>query len=155
MSVMSTLIKRRIREAAAAAGMAAVAGLSPLASPGSALASPVAAGMAASTGALHPDDDYQRIANATLDTRIITLWINNTAEQWHAEISAGGAGDKIHLDYTNVKADEVKGKYSIASATITSPNTFVNTSDHTATYVRACGFVGTGDVCTPWAELIL
>jgi hypothetical protein len=149
MSATPTPIRRRIRRSVAAGGTAAVAAVSLLASPGAALASTVTAGGVASAGAVHPDDTYIRVDNATLHGRIITLWFNDTTGQWHAELAVGGAGDKVYLDYTSYAKDVKKG-YSVASATITGNGTLVNTSDHAAIFARACA-VALGDPqCTGW-----
>jgi hypothetical protein len=150
MSATSTATRWRVRGAISVGGIAAIAGISLLAAPGTALASAVTASGITSAGAVRPADTYQQTDHVIVDTRVVTLWYNEDTGAFHAEIADGGAGDVVHLDYTANPNDRVKGKYSIASATITSPHTFVNTSDQEELFARACGFVGGGDACTSW-----
>lgn len=101
-------------------------------------------GTCAATGTAQADT-YVRAATTTLSGRTITLWYNETAKQWHAEISGASKGDRIHLDYAN---NPLSWYYT--STTVASGKTYANTSDKTLPVNRACGFVGSSSKCTSW-----
>ncbi|MFG2480873.1 hypothetical protein [Streptomyces fagopyri] len=101
-------------------------------------------GTCAATGTAQADS-YLRVATTTLSGRTITLWYNQTARQWHAEISGASAGDRIHLDYANNPLS-----WYYVSTTVASGTTYANTSDETLPVNRACGFVGSSSKCTGW-----
>jgi hypothetical protein len=136
MSMTSAWIKRRLLGAAAAGGVAAVAAVSMLAAPSAALAAP--AGPHARPDAVQPTTIYDSWT-ASLDGRTITLWLNTDTLAYHAEISGGSGGDRIHLDYASSDTQIKDKTYQVDTADVPFNDTFANTGDHRSYGARACG----------------